>query len=208
MDHRLTICSSARLRISVSGLMARREPDDDGQRVHRADRFRKSAPDTYRIDKTMFGSANHQITPTALASSRRIMRCGAILIRASSHPALHGDLHFLPRTPPDRRKLEELTQRIQRCFLLCLNGQAGSFWKHKLAFAAFVGKCSVLAAHAASFSALKRARLPAARRLWWQQWAHRIDAAIFKTRRVSAWKRSALFSRSPVFTNSYWQGNN
>ncbi len=156
----------------------------------------------------MFGSANHQITPTVVASSRRIMRCGAILIRASSSPALHGDLHFLPRTPPDRRKTEELTQRIQRRFLLCLNGQVCSFWKPKLAFAAFVGKCSVFAALGASFSALRRARPPAARALWWQQWAHRIDAAILKTRQLSAWKRSALFSRSPVFTSKVWQGNN
>ncbi len=156
----------------------------------------------------MFGSANHQITPTVFGSSRRIMRCGAILIRASSSPSLHGDLHFLPRTPPDRRKTRGLTQRIQRRFLLCLNGQVWQFWKPKLAFAAFVGKCSVFSCHAASFSALKRARLPAARAIVWQQWAHRIDAAIFKTRQRVTWKRSALFSRSPVFTNSVLAGNN
>ncbi len=156
----------------------------------------------------MFGSANHQITPTVAGFIRRIMRCGAILIRASSSPSASGDLHFLPRTPPDRRKSRGTSQRIQRRFLLRLNGQVWQFLKPKLAFAAFVGKCSVFSCTRASFSALRRARPPAARAIVVEQRAHRIDAAILKTRQRVSLKRSALVSRSPVFTSKVLAGNN
>ncbi len=154
----------------------------------------------------MFGSANHQITPTVAGFIKTIMRCGAILIRASSSPSASRRLHFLPRTPPDRRKSRGTYAGIQRRFLLRLNGQVWQFLETKLAFAAFVGKCSVFSCTRGHFSALRRARPPAARAIVVATGAHRIDAAILKTRQRVSLETSALVSRSPVFTSKVLAG--
>ncbi|STJ55576.1 Uncharacterised protein [Escherichia coli] len=129
MDHRLTNMQFRKVTdqcIGVDG--AARILTTTGNAFTEQIAFAISARLRHRIDKTMFGSANHQITPTVAGFIKRIMRCGAILIRAKQFTQrFTATFTFYREHHRTVESLEELTQRIQRRFLLCLNGQVWQF---------------------------------------------------------------------------------
>ena len=129
MDHRLTNMQLRKVTdqcIGVDG--AARILTTTGNAFTEQIAFANQRQVTHRIDKTMFGSANHQITPTVAgfikthnALRSNFNSCEQFTQRFTATFTFYREHH---RTV---ESLEELTQRIQRRFLLCLNGQVWQF---------------------------------------------------------------------------------
>lgn len=209
MDHRLTNMQLRKVTdqcIGVDG--AARILTTTGNAFTEQIAFANQRQITYRIDKTMLCSANHQITPTVAGfiKTHNALRSN-FNSREQFTQRFTAAFTFYREHHRTVERLEELTQRIQRRFLLCLNGRVWQFLKPKLAFAAFVGKCSVFSCTRGQFFSSEKSSSTRSQSDCGGN-SGRIGSMprFSKRASVSAWKRSALFSRSPVFTNSVLAG--
>ena len=129
MDHRLTNMQLRKVTdqcIGVDG--AARILTTTGNAFTEQIAFANQRQITYRIDKTMFGSANHQITPTVFGfiKTHNALRSN-FNSREQFTQRFTATFTFYREHHRTVESLEELTQRIQRRFLLCLNGQVWQF---------------------------------------------------------------------------------